>query len=212
MLLCTALSVVRRLCKMQEVPRGCPDCQTGKTSVLTGALDSRHVVRSKEMPCPETQEASRGHPDYLTSKTFVLQLAAEGCRHESRIAVHSQEVPRGHPDCLTGKTFVLSGVLDSLQREEAEDVVKRHGGRVTGSVSGKTSFLVVGTSCGKSELTAMSLCASRHLRHPSSRPVCTCWLHRDADGRHICRASKRLHVRGPTLHWTCIRRICVARL
>ena len=41
-----------------------------------------------------------------------------------------QEAPRGHPDCLTGKTFVLSGVLDSLKREEAEDFIKRHGGKV----------------------------------------------------------------------------------
>lgn len=41
-----------------------------------------------------------------------------------------QEPPRGHPDCLTGKTFVVSGVLDSLKREEAEDFIKRHGGKV----------------------------------------------------------------------------------
>jgi replication factor C subunit 1 len=41
-----------------------------------------------------------------------------------------QEAPRGHPDCLTGKTFVVSGVLDSLKREEAEDFIKRHGGKV----------------------------------------------------------------------------------
>ncbi|KAL2344012.1 hypothetical protein Fmac_005297 [Flemingia macrophylla] len=37
-----------------------------------------------------------------------------------------------------GLTFVISGTLDSLEREEAEDLIKRHGGRVTGSVSKKT--------------------------------------------------------------------------
>jgi replication factor C subunit 1 len=41
-----------------------------------------------------------------------------------------QAVPSGHPDCLTGKTFVISGILDSLKREEAEDLIKRHGGKV----------------------------------------------------------------------------------
>eukprot|EP00201_Polytomella_parva_P008934 CAMPEP_0175058444 /NCGR_PEP_ID=MMETSP0052_2-20121109/11852_1 /TAXON_ID=51329 ORGANISM="Polytomella parva, Strain SAG 63-3" /NCGR_SAMPLE_ID=MMETSP0052_2 /ASSEMBLY_ACC=CAM_ASM_000194 /LENGTH=282 /DNA_ID=CAMNT_0016323827 /DNA_START=610 /DNA_END=1454 /DNA_ORIENTATION=- len=61
--------------------------------------------------------------------------------------------PRGHPDCFTGKTFVISGVLDSLPRPDAEDLIKRHGGRVTGSVSGKTNFLIVGTSCGRSKYT-----------------------------------------------------------
>lgn len=52
--------------------------------------------------------------------------------------------PVGHPDCLTKYTFVLSGVLDSMYRHEATDYIKRHGGRVTTSVSGKTSFLLCG--------------------------------------------------------------------
>lgn len=52
--------------------------------------------------------------------------------------------PIGHPDCLTKYTFVLSGVLDSMYRHEATDYIKRHGGRVTSAVSGKTSFLLCG--------------------------------------------------------------------
>lgn len=62
--------------------------------------------------------------------------------------------PRGHPDCLTGKTFVISGVLDSLTRGEAEDFIKRHGGKVTSAVSGKTTCLVMGLYAGKSKFTA----------------------------------------------------------
>ena len=62
-----------------------------------------------------------------------------------------QPAPLGHPDCLTGKTFVITGVLDSLYRPEAETLIKRHGGKCTGSVSGKTTFLVVGMNCGKSK-------------------------------------------------------------
>ncbi|XP_050368525.1 replication factor C subunit 1 isoform X2 [Argentina anserina] len=53
-----------------------------------------------------------------------------------------KEVPEGDPNCLAGLTFVISGTLDSLEREEAEDLIKRHGGRVTGSVSKKTSYLL----------------------------------------------------------------------
>lgn len=53
-----------------------------------------------------------------------------------------KEVPEGTPDCLAGLTFVISGTLDSLEREEAEDLIKRHGGRVTGSVSKKTNYLL----------------------------------------------------------------------
>ncbi|KAK9943191.1 hypothetical protein M0R45_008809 [Rubus argutus] len=53
-----------------------------------------------------------------------------------------KEVPEGAANCLAGLTFVISGTLDSLEREEAEDLIKRHGGRVTGSVSKKTSYLL----------------------------------------------------------------------
>ncbi|XP_068343612.1 replication factor C subunit 1-like isoform X1 [Pyrus communis] len=53
-----------------------------------------------------------------------------------------KEVPEGAPDCLAGLTFVISGTLDSLEREEAEDLIKRHGGRITGSVSKKTNYLL----------------------------------------------------------------------
>lgn len=60
----------------------------------------------------------------------------------------AKDAPRGHPDCLTGKTFVISGVLGSLTRPEAEDFIKRHGGKVTGAVSGRTSFLIAGKYTG----------------------------------------------------------------
>ncbi|XWS74662.1 hypothetical protein CRYUN_Cryun01aG0017200 [Craigia yunnanensis] len=53
-----------------------------------------------------------------------------------------KEVPEGAPDCLAGLTFVISGTLDSLEREEAENLIKRYGGRVTGSVSKKTNYLL----------------------------------------------------------------------
>ncbi|GLC37764.1 hypothetical protein PLESTB_001474400 [Pleodorina starrii] len=66
----------------------------------------------------------------------------------------NKEVPRGHPDCLTGRTFVITGVLDSLMRPEAEDLVKRHGGKVTQNVSGKTAFLLAGHNCGRSKYRA----------------------------------------------------------
>ncbi|KAL3132947.1 hypothetical protein ABBQ38_006860 [Trebouxia sp. C0009 RCD-2024] len=64
----------------------------------------------------------------------------------------SKDKPMGHHNCLKGKTFVITGTLDSLYRGEAEDYIKRHSGRVTGSVSGKTDFLVVGENSGNSKV------------------------------------------------------------
>jgi BRCT domain type II-containing protein len=45
--------------------------------------------------------------------------------------------------------FVFSGVLPSLYREQATDLVAGHGGRSTKDVSGKSSFLVVGNNCSR---------------------------------------------------------------
>ncbi|BAF28486.1 replication factor C subunit 1 [Oryza sativa Japonica Group] len=59
-----------------------------------------------------------------------------------------KEVPEGAPDCLTGLTFVISGTLDSLEREEATDLIKRYGGRVTGSISKKTNYLLADEDVG----------------------------------------------------------------
>ena len=52
------------------------------------------------------------------------------------------------PSPLTGKTVVLTGTLPDLTREQAGELVKRAGGKVTGSVSSKTDYVVAGESAG----------------------------------------------------------------
>ncbi|KAJ3103197.1 hypothetical protein HDU97_010330 [Phlyctochytrium planicorne] len=63
----------------------------------------------------------------------------------------SKEIPEGEENCLLGLTFVFSGELSSISRDDATDLAKRYGGRVTGAVSGKTSYLVVGDEAGASK-------------------------------------------------------------
>jgi DNA ligase (NAD+) len=52
------------------------------------------------------------------------------------------------PRPLEGKTLVLTGGLATLSRDQAKDLIIRLGGRVTGSVSKKTDYVIVGEEAG----------------------------------------------------------------
>jgi DNA ligase (NAD+) len=64
------------------------------------------------------------------------------------VQMTTEHGPRLQHAPLTGKTFVLTGTLPSLSREQASEIIQANGGRVTSSVSKKTSFVVVGDSPG----------------------------------------------------------------
>ena len=55
-------------------------------------------------------------------------------------------------DALDGRTFVFTGSLDGMTRSDASDLVERHGGRVTSSVSGNTDYVVAGENPGQTKL------------------------------------------------------------
>lgn len=58
------------------------------------------------------------------------------------------DLPLSGPQLLTGKTFVLTGTLPTLSREQATALIEAAGGKVSGSVSAKTSFVVAGDAAG----------------------------------------------------------------
>ena len=58
---------------------------------------------------------------------------------------------------LAGKTFVITGTLPSLSRKDAATLIESHGGRVAGSVSKKTDYLVAGEAAGSKLQKATAL-------------------------------------------------------
>jgi DNA ligase (NAD+) len=57
------------------------------------------------------------------------------------------------PQTLAGKSVVVTGTLENFSRERVEEVIKAHGGKSPGSVSKKTTAVVVGEGPGASKLT-----------------------------------------------------------
>ena len=82
-----------------------------------------------------------------STRALIGRLRDRGLRFELD---PSERRVEGGP--LEGKTFVLTGALPELTRGDAEAMIKRAGGKVTGSVSRKTDYVVAGESPG-SKLT-----------------------------------------------------------
>jgi DNA ligase (NAD+) len=76
------------------------------------------------------------------NRAVMDRLRAAGVR------VESETPPAAGPSPLAGKSFVLTGALTSMTRDEAAAAIERLGGKVLGSVSRKTSYLVVGAEAG----------------------------------------------------------------
>jgi DNA ligase (NAD+) len=80
------------------------------------------------------------------------------------------------PRLLTGKTFVLTGTLPTLSRDEASELIRDGGGKVTGSVSKNTDFLLTGEEAGSKldkakELGVKILAEKEFLEMLGSKPL-----------------------------------------
>ena len=92
-----------------------------------------------------TAEAVRAFFAEQRNLDLVVALAGVGVRMD-------EPVVRAERQPFAGLTFVITGTLPTLGRKDATDLIERHGGRVTGSVSKNTDFLVAGEDAG-SKLT-----------------------------------------------------------
>ena len=86
--------------------------------------------------------------DGLRNCGFSLALNAD---EQSQVEANSSDRP------LSGSTFVLTGTLPNLTRSQAKQLIEAAGGKVSGSVSKKTSYVVAGDEAGSKLAKAESL-------------------------------------------------------
>ena len=75
------------------------------------------------------------------NQELIERLRAAGLQFE-----YQSTRPKAGP--LQGLTFVLTGTLPNLSREEAKNRIEAAGGKVTGTVSKKTDYVVAGSDAG----------------------------------------------------------------
>ena len=91
---------------------------------------------------PEIARSVRSYLDVEDNRRLIQRLRDAGLQ----MALRDDQKPRG--GSFAGKTFVITGTLPTLSRKEAEELIKRNGGKIVSSVSSKTSFLLIGEDAG----------------------------------------------------------------
>lgn len=88
---------------------------------------------------------------------FALPHSRQLIERFQAAGVNPTAVPVQKGDKLAGLTFVITGTLPTMKREEAKALIEQNGGKATGSVSKKTSYLLAGEEAGSKLTKAQSL-------------------------------------------------------
>ena len=83
---------------------------------------------------------------------FASEKTRELCTRLQNLGVKTEATGEERGEKFAGLTFVLTGTLPTMTRDEASALIKKNGGKVSGSVSKKTSYVVAGEEAG-SKLT-----------------------------------------------------------
>ncbi len=110
-----------------------------------GTLDSimeanRNELEEIDEIGPKIAESIVSFFEDERNREMIERLKEAGVKMEAEV----EEAER----FLEGKRFVLTGALESFTRDEAAEIIERHGGRVTSSISGSTDYVVVGNNPG----------------------------------------------------------------
>jgi DNA ligase (NAD+) len=97
---------------------------------------------------PVVAQSIRTFFDQPHNREVVEQLRAAGIHWPEHAGVGEGAVDRSAPQPLAGKTLVLTGTLPTLSRDEAKALIEAAGGKVAGSVSKKTSYVIAGEEAG----------------------------------------------------------------
>jgi DNA ligase (NAD+) len=112
--------------------------------------DAAKIEETPDVGPVVSQEVAKFFASPL-AQDVVARLVAAGVQWPKIDVAAAESLP------LAGLTFVITGTLAGIQREPAEEALRELGAKVSGSVSKKTSYLVVGADAGSKLAKAQSL-------------------------------------------------------
>ena len=121
-----------------------------------GSMDALIAASKEQLQAvpdigPVVAAAVREYLDQPQNLALIKELAAAGLRMDAPMTAAPAPGP------LSGKTFVLTGTLPTMSRESATETIQSRGGKVTGSVSKKTDYVIAGADPGSKLAKAETL-------------------------------------------------------
>lgn len=118
---------------------------------------------------PEIAESVRRFFQRPENESLIEKLQQAGLCFESQLESPTTQ------GVLQGRTFVLTGTLPSFSRQQASDLIRQNGGKVTSSLSSRTSYLLVGANPGsklqKADQLGIPAISERKFREMVENPI-----------------------------------------
>lgn len=148
--------------KKQDVSRLIYALGIRQVGAKTAKVLSRHFGSLDALAAASVEELTQvSDVGGVTAENIATWFAQPQSRHLierlRQAQVNFESLVQALDTRFSGKTFVLTGTLASMTRDEAGEKIELLGGKVSGSVSKKTDFVVVGENAGSKEKKAREL-------------------------------------------------------
>ncbi|XP_055858667.1 replication factor C subunit 1 [Episyrphus balteatus] len=133
--------------------------ESEKKTVHSKKLD-RSIKKEKEDKTAEAKERKKADlessvlsdEERFERKRMAAVLYQKFKNRSSVINPGSKEIPKGKPNCLAGITFLVTGILESIERNEANSIIKELGGKVSSTVGKRLNYIIAGEEAGPKKL------------------------------------------------------------
>lgn len=146
----TAIQLAKHFKKISHLMDACQNCHEQLKNGVENKIALGEFLAIEDIG-ETTAELIVKYFSQFDNQSFIQELIAAGLNTEEAESVAIKE------NFFNGKTFVITGTLESMGRDEAKDKVVSLGGKVAGTVSSKTNFLIAGAEAGSKLEKAESL-------------------------------------------------------
>lgn len=123
--------------------------EEAKKTVKTPSGSAKKPSKPKK---DDLNESSQTDEERHEKKILTAILYQKYKNRGGAINPGSKEIPKGKPRCLAGLTFLVTGLMESIERDECNELIKGLGGKLITGVTKKLNYLVIGEEAGPAKL------------------------------------------------------------